>query len=105
MSDQDPHLARRQEMRLHRAERRKTVRRRRITALVVLAAVVLAFGLLLARIASGGATENSGVSAIVLPIRDDARRTLRPTPSRRGHRGCGLVHCTVGSAREDGVTT
>lgn len=54
MSEQDPHLARRQQMRLHRAERRRAVRRRRITALVALAVVVLVFGLLLARIASGG---------------------------------------------------
>ena len=61
MSDQDPHLARRQ-MRLHRSKRRKAVRRRRITAIVVLAVVVLAFGLLLARIASGGTTGGSGAS-------------------------------------------
>jgi hypothetical protein len=62
MSDQDPHHARRREIRLHRAERRRAVRRRRVAALVVLAVVVIAFGLLLARIASGGTPARAGAT-------------------------------------------
>ncbi len=67
-------------MRLHRSERRKTVRRRRITAIVVLAVVVLAFGLLLARIASGGTTgeiRRLGPRGLH-PAGDVARRHVRP---------------------------